>query len=263
MPRRSRFANWRGIETGTVVPIRKPESPPPESPPPRAPDPVPRPEPPAPPLPSPPPIPSPSIPVESTVPAGHTEPYPVGTLPLTGTPPTPTRRGYTQVPNAVLDDVLPTLTAPEQLVYLRLYRLSYGFGRASCSVGYAKLAKTTNLGRNTVIRAVGQLEAKGLVVRQAEGAGAATSVYHVARPGVPDAGIPTTGVPVKGRSKEISKEREKTERTPDEQRKLAQAFIREQRRQRPGITDAELWPVAVEWAAGQGVEARWIAEAIG
>lgn len=144
------------------------------------------------------PMPATGIPTAGTVPAGHSEVYPGGTVPTAGIPITGTVRGYTRIPNAILDELLRTLTAPEQLVYLRLYRLSHGFERDTCAVGYITLGKSTNLGRNTVRRAVEGLVAKRLIVRREEGAGASHTTYTVMSPSVPTTGTPRVGIPAKG-----------------------------------------------------------------
>jgi predicted transcriptional regulator len=75
--------------------------------------------------------------------------------------------GETRVSNTVLDSLLERLHPHDQLVYLRLYRLSYGHRRDWCRVGFDKLAAKTNLNRTAVIRSVARLEALGLVEREA------------------------------------------------------------------------------------------------
>lgn len=52
---------------------------------------------------------------------------------------------FTRVPNGILDRVLPTLAPYDQLVLLRLYRLSRGFNRDECTVGYESIAKACNM----------------------------------------------------------------------------------------------------------------------
>jgi hypothetical protein len=87
--------------------------------------------------------------------------------PITLTPAIPVIevRGSTLVPNTVLDCILPQLSPVEQLVYLRLYRLSHGFKNDTCLVSVPKLAKSCQTSASSVIRAIRSLETKGLVLR--------------------------------------------------------------------------------------------------
>jgi DNA-binding transcriptional MocR family regulator len=62
-----------------------------------------------------------------------------------------------------MDVLLPTLSASAQVVYLQLYRLSYGHGRKTCRIGHPRLAERTHLSQSTVRSALGQLEKRGLV----------------------------------------------------------------------------------------------------
>src|SRR5262249_29242017 len=52
--------------------------------------------------------------------------------------------------NEVNDELLPTLDAAEQILYSRLFRLSYGFNRNYCTVSQPILGEKTGLSRNTV-----------------------------------------------------------------------------------------------------------------
>jgi hypothetical protein len=52
---------------------------------------------------------------------------------------------FTRIPNGILDRVLPTLNPYDQLILLRLYRLSRGFGKEECTVGYESLGKACNM----------------------------------------------------------------------------------------------------------------------
>jgi hypothetical protein len=52
--------------------------------------------------------------------------------------------------NEVNDDLLPTLDAAEQILYSRLFRLSYGFNRNYCTVSQPILGEKTGLSRNTI-----------------------------------------------------------------------------------------------------------------
>jgi len=71
--------------------------------------------------------------------------------------------GFFPVPNEIADRLLPLLSAEEFKVYFRLYRLSHGFHRNTCFVGYSALARSTSLGIATVKRVVPRLASMGLV----------------------------------------------------------------------------------------------------
>ena len=74
-------------------------------------------------------------------------------------------RGVTAVPNAVLDGLLPQLEPFEQLVYLRLYRLSHGFRNETCLIGLDRLSAVCKISPSSAIRAIRGLESKGLIRR--------------------------------------------------------------------------------------------------
>jgi DNA-binding Lrp family transcriptional regulator len=75
----------------------------------------------------------------------------------------PEADGYQRFSNRLYDHLLPQLPPFEQLVYLRLIRLSHGFGTTTCTVSYARLAEKTHLSESTVKRAVNELVRKRLV----------------------------------------------------------------------------------------------------
>ncbi len=52
--------------------------------------------------------------------------------------------------NEVSDELLPTLDGAEQILYSRLFRLSYGFNRNYCTVSQPILREKTSLSRNTI-----------------------------------------------------------------------------------------------------------------
>jgi DNA-binding Lrp family transcriptional regulator len=78
----------------------------------------------------------------------------------------PATKGETSIPNEILDGLLPLLDPTASLVYLRLYRLSYGFKSEQCTVGMNKLASSVNIGVATAERAVRKLESVGLIERK-------------------------------------------------------------------------------------------------
>ena len=72
---------------------------------------------------------------------------------------------FTRVPNGILDRVLPTLSPYDQLVLLRLYRLSRGFGKEDCTVGYQTLAVACNMSSRQAQISVERLILAGWIER--------------------------------------------------------------------------------------------------
>ena len=63
--------------------------------------------------------------------------------------------------NEMVDDLLPTLDPNEQVLYVRLFRLSYGFNRNYCTVSQSLLIERTGFSRNTVRTSLQSLVQKG------------------------------------------------------------------------------------------------------
>ncbi len=80
-------------------------------------------------------------------------------------PETPVVKGYSSFTNDLLDRVLRTLDTYEQVVLLRLCRLSWGYGTDTCRVGYDGLQKACNLKKRKLQEAVSKLEAVGYIKR--------------------------------------------------------------------------------------------------
>ena len=92
--------------------------------------------------------------------------------------------GYLQLPNTVLDRILPMLSVYEQAVYVRLYRLSWGYGREQCRVSWPTLCETTHMSRSQAQRAVRQLQQLGLLRKEAATSGEVDgNVFWVERQG--------------------------------------------------------------------------------
>ena len=72
---------------------------------------------------------------------------------------------FTRIPNGILDRVLPTLNPYDQLVLLRLYRLSRGFGKEECTVGYQTLAIACNMSARQAQISVERLVLAGWIER--------------------------------------------------------------------------------------------------
>jgi hypothetical protein len=74
-------------------------------------------------------------------------------------------RGWTGVTNHLLDDVLPTLEPPDQVVLLRLYRLTRGHKQARCKVSVGKLIAKTRVKRTRLRESLALLKDRGYIRR--------------------------------------------------------------------------------------------------
>lgn len=72
---------------------------------------------------------------------------------------------FTRVVNGIFDRILPSLKPAEQLVLLRLYRLTRGFNKEICRVTIGKLATSCNIGTTATRLAVQALESRGYIRR--------------------------------------------------------------------------------------------------
>jgi biotin operon repressor len=71
--------------------------------------------------------------------------------------------GRLELPHQITDHLLKLLDPYEQVVYLQLYRLSWGFNKATCSISNPKLAERTGMPESTVKKTLVKLKAKGLI----------------------------------------------------------------------------------------------------
>jgi hypothetical protein len=83
--------------------------------------------------------------------------------------------------NEMVDDLLPTLDSNEQVLYIRLFRLSYGFNRNYCTVSQSLLIERTGFSRNTVRTSLQSLVQKGWV-RVAHAGNRVSTTYLVVLP---------------------------------------------------------------------------------
>lgn len=95
---------------------------------------------------------------------------------------------FCRIPNGILDRVLPTLNPYDQLILLRLYRLSRGFGKEECTVGYQTLAVACNMSARQVQISVDRLILAGWIERAGMEQGGQSrqsrgSVYRINLPG--------------------------------------------------------------------------------
>lgn len=83
--------------------------------------------------------------------------------------------------NEISDHLLPTLPPTEQVIYARLFRLSYGFNRNWCTVSQPLLMEKTGLSRNTVRTSLQRLGTKGWIQVVSSGKKISTT-YRVVLP---------------------------------------------------------------------------------
>jgi Helix-turn-helix domain len=83
--------------------------------------------------------------------------------------------------NEVADELLPMLAPAEQVLYSRLFRLSYGFNRNYCTVSQPLLIERTGLSRNTVRTALQSLLENGWV-RIVEAGKRVSTTYRIILP---------------------------------------------------------------------------------
>jgi hypothetical protein len=121
----------------------------------------------------------------------------------------PQSEGHLKLPNIIVDHLFQLLDLQERSVYLQLYRLSYGYGKATCKIGLPRLAERAGLGRSTVAMVVKRLVKKGLIAvikREIGHIEEQGNVYWVSAPGSPSHGSPASGSPVPAPYKERIKE---------------------------------------------------------
>ena len=75
-------------------------------------------------------------------------------------------RGHLRVPNEILYNIFPTLKPSEAIILLRLYALSHGFQKNTCTVSLDRLASGCNLSRTQTRVCVRSLERKRLIKSQ-------------------------------------------------------------------------------------------------
>jgi len=96
--------------------------------------------------------------------------------------------GHLRLPNIIIDQLYQFLDLQERSVYEQLYRLSHGYGKSTCRIGYPQLAIRSGMGRTAVIQTVERLVKKGLIARAGSAIGGRKeqgSEYWVSAPGSP------------------------------------------------------------------------------
>lgn len=167
-------------------------------------------------------------------------------------------RGYTKIPNALLDAILPRLAPIEAVVYLRLYRLTYGFRESVCVVSTAALARACHITERSVRTTLARLEDVRLVERLApeladpNERGLRIRVRRVAGVAAPESiSAPERSAAIKEKS---SKESSQTPLA-----KLVEAVAREFERVFPGASETEIDAHLRTWAGEQGHDPREVA----
>jgi hypothetical protein len=110
----------------------------------------------------------------------------------------PKVEGHLRLPNIIIDHLYQLLDLQERSVYEQLYRLSHGYGKSTCKIGYPQLAVRSGMGRTAVIQTVERLVKKGLIVRVNTAIGGRKeqgSEYWVSAPGSPAPDSPDPGSP--------------------------------------------------------------------
>ncbi|MBI3535258.1 MAG: hypothetical protein HY072_07215 [Deltaproteobacteria bacterium] len=73
------------------------------------------------------------------------------------------RDHYTAIPNRLLRDVSAFDDPNDFMIYLRMFSLSFGFGRNTCDMGMAELLAFTRLGKNAIRRSLERLITQGWI----------------------------------------------------------------------------------------------------
>jgi hypothetical protein len=77
----------------------------------------------------------------------------------------PLASGHTELPHRFSDHLCGLLSPDEQVVYLQLYRLSWGWGKETCFISIPRLSERSSVPESTLRRVIKKLEAKKLVER--------------------------------------------------------------------------------------------------
>jgi hypothetical protein len=71
--------------------------------------------------------------------------------------------GFLEVPHNISDELAPSLKPSEWAVYFQLYRLSHGWGRSDCIIGYKRLIERTNIKKTALRETLDSLIHQGLI----------------------------------------------------------------------------------------------------
>ena len=92
------------------------------------------------------------------------------------------KSNFIKVDMNILDTLLPTLDSSAQAVYLRLYRLSWGFRQCTCAVTVPNLCKACNLSSRTVQRAIDRLAELGYIEHEINKQPGVGNLYRIYLP---------------------------------------------------------------------------------
>ncbi len=91
-------------------------------------------------------------------------------------------KGTTSIPNTLLDSLGELLSTAEQLVFIHLYRLSYGFNKSQCLISLERLGQRTGMSGRNIQNVVKSLERKGLIKKIGHNIGAGKLqgiIFHI------------------------------------------------------------------------------------
>jgi hypothetical protein len=164
--------------------------------------------------------------------------------------------GRCYVPNTILDSLSEILDPIDFKVYLRLYRLSYGWKSDTCQVSHAKLAKGCKIGKRTAQETTARLVTAGLVEQIPTADPRAACVYRVLVPGMaPTAIAPAAtaedAIAPAAPSKDIPKDMSQSPSVYDI--RTVAARLLEAHRTDPGFDLARLRALVRDALIGQGV----------
>lgn len=94
--------------------------------------------------------------------------------------------GHVKLFTVITDTLLPQLSAFEQIVYVHLYRLSWGYRKPTCKIGLPRLAERCGIKQTALRETLNKLESKGLIQRVAHEFGKNREQGTVYRLSLPD-----------------------------------------------------------------------------
>lgn len=95
--------------------------------------------------------------------------------------------GHVKLFTVITDTLLPQLSAFEQIVYIHLYRLSWGYRKPTCKIGLSRLAARCGIKQTALRETINKLENKNLIRRVSHEFGKNREQGTVYRVSLPDA----------------------------------------------------------------------------
>ena len=87
------------------------------------------------------------------------------------------KNGFTMVDHVTFDVILPTLSAPAQSVFLRIYRQTIGWKKEWDAISISQFQKMTGIWPRSIIAAVVELEDRELI--EVNRVGTRTNQYRI------------------------------------------------------------------------------------